>query len=166
MQAYRVVDRGFQVGAGALMLLAAGVAAERSHKLEMIKEGKEFTLVKARELQAFKAGEMLGLSAPPKGQLHLVEDVLQGEKGSPETSLCRAVADFHAAVAASERASEAARVAAEKSRAEEQLKAAAAAAEAAWTDEWKTTEAARKEHPKVADYIAARRKESTTQAAS
>lgn len=166
MQVFRVIDRGFHVGAGALMLLAAGQVAERGHKLEIVKDGEQFALVKARELQAFKAGELLGLSELPKGQLHLVEQ-LEGpvKKDDPAAGLRKAVADLQAAAEASERAANQEREAAAKKAADEQLKAAAAAAEQAWTDEWKATEATRKEFPKLADYLAARKKESTTNSA-
>jgi hypothetical protein len=167
MRGIIVTGRGFHVGAGALLLLATAQAAERSHKLEVVKGAVDFTLAKARETQAFKVGEILGLADEPKGQLHLIEELTgRLEKDSPAWKLKRAIAEMDAAAREAERKAEEQRQAEEKARAAEQARAAEAAQLAAWTDEWKATEAVRKDYPKVDDYVSARRKEQAKERAS
>ncbi len=150
MQAFRVIGRGFNVGAGALLLLSSAQAIERAHKLEPLPGGgrvsEGFGLARSKETQAFKAGELIGLSEPPKGQLGLVEPLEMPTKGKrdrddPVPRFLEAV-KIHNAMA--ERAEEdAARKAAQEASARlaEQEQRETAAREAAWAEEWSTTEA-------------------------
>ena len=167
MRGYLITGRGFHVGAGAFVLVAAAAATERAHKLDVVKTAGEFTLAKAKETQAFKVGELVGLADAPKGQAGLVEELGSNlKKDSPEAKLRRALIELEAAARAAEHKAAAEREAGEKARAAEQAKVAEAAQVALWTEEWKATEAARKEYPKLDDYVAARRKELAAQAAS
>ncbi|WP_262048653.1 hypothetical protein [Bradyrhizobium sp. Bra78] len=173
MQAYRVIGRGFHVGAGALLLLSTAQAMARVHKLEPLPGGgrvcEGFGLARAKETQAFKAGELLGLTEPPKGQLELVEEVVpvkgRRDREDPVPAFLEAVKIHNqlAERAEQDRAQkvereEAARLADEQQR-------EAAAREMAWADEWAATEAIKKDYPKVGDYVAARRKEAAEAAA-
>lgn len=167
LQAYRIIGRGFHVGAGALVLLSAAQAMERIHKLDPVgKAGDGFGLVRAKEVQAFKAGEVLGLAEMPKGQLHLVEELAitkRAKKDEAETdmeaALCHAVAAFNDAAVQAEKQQQRAADEANKQR----LKEAAAAADAAdavtWTHEFNTVAGVKDKHGKVETYIAFRRAE-------
>lgn len=169
MQAFRVIGRGFNVGAGALLLLSSAQAIERAHKLEPLPGGgrvsEGFGLARAKETQAFKAGELIGLTEPPKGQLGLVEAIEppagrgKRDRDDPVLSFLDAV-KMHNAMA--ERAEEDAARKAEReaaARLAEQEQIETAARESAWAEEWSTTDAIKKDYPKVGDYVAARRKE-------
>ncbi|MHB0784430.1 hypothetical protein [Bradyrhizobium sp. 5.13L] len=167
MQAYRVIGRGFHVGAGALLLLSTAQALGRVHKLEPLPGGgrvcEGFGLARAKETQAFKAGELLGLSEMPKGQLDLVEEVVppkgRRDRDDPVPAFLEAV-KIHNAMAERAEEDRARKIEQEdRARLAEQEQRETAAREMTWADEWSTTEAIKKDYPKVGDYVAARRKE-------
>ncbi|WBL75602.1 hypothetical protein I3J27_21455 [Bradyrhizobium xenonodulans] len=167
MQAYRVIGRGFHVGAGALLLLSTAQATGRAHKLEPLPGGGRvcdgFGLARAKETQAFKAGELLGLTEPPKGQLELVEDVVpvkgKRDRDDPVLAFLEAL-KIHNAMADRAEEERARKIEQEEAaRLAEQEQRETAARESAWAEEWATTEAVKKDYPKVGDYVAARRKE-------
>lgn len=160
MRGYLVTGRGFHVGSGALILIAAAAAAERAHKLDQVGGTDGFMLARAKETQAFKVGELIGLEHEPKGQGGIVEELTgKPEKDSPAALLVDAIRLMETAARQAERKANSEREAAEKERALKQRKEAEEAQVALWTEEWKATEAARKQYPKVDDYLAARRKE-------
>ena len=162
MQAYRVTGIGFGVGAGALLIVSASQAADRAHKLDAVDKPKKdmaFVLVKAKETQQFKVGELLGLSDLPKGQMHMVEAIEAKRKGDPETSLVKACADFHAAAEEAELAQQLAAEEAETKRRKELAAAEEQARIADWTAEYQGNDAIRVKYPKLDDYLAARRAE-------
>lgn len=157
MQAYRIIGRGFHVGAGALLILGAAQAAERAHRVETLKAGKAFSLVSAKEVQAFKVGELLGLAEPPKGQLEAVEAIKA--KDADAAPLFKAVAEFNQAAEQAERKRLMEIEAGEKKRAADAAAAADAADVATWTQEFNTIDGVKEKHGKLESYIAYRRAE-------
>ncbi|WP_025036134.1 hypothetical protein [Bradyrhizobium sp. DOA9] len=171
MQAFRVIGRGFNVGAGALLLLSTAQSVARQHKLEPIEGGGRvsdgFGLARAKETQAFKVGELLGLTEPPKGQMGLVEE-LEAPKGKrdrddPVVGLLNAVRVLEERAERAEMEREAAAARAEAQRLAQERADAAAAQQRAWSEEWAANEAIKAKYPKLDDYLAARQKEAAAQ---
>lgn len=160
MHAFRITARGFHVGAGALLIIGAAQAAERAHKVETVKAGKTFSLVTAKETQAFKTGELVGLSEPPKGQLGMVEEIKSSRKDEPAAAqLLKAVAEFNEAAEQAELKRLMDAEAAENKRAAEVAAAADAVDVAAWTQEFQTLPGVKEKYVEAKAYVAARRAE-------
>jgi hypothetical protein len=162
MQAYQISERGFHVGPGALLLISAAQLADRMHRVEIVEKPKKdasFVLIKTKDVQQFRAGDLLGLLDLPKGMGHMAELVKPKKKDDPETVLVKACADFSAAAEEAELQRQIAAEEAEKKRAAEQTAAAEKAQVADWIAEWQNNDAIKAKYPTSAEYVAVRRAE-------
>lgn len=157
MKIVLVTGAGFHVGAGALMLLAAAQLADRRHRVVIVSEGRDASLVKASDVQGFVAGEMLGVAELAIGMAGLVKEVSAEEAPPALTKALKKVADeaTAAATAAARQRQEA-----DDKRVAEAAKAADEADQRRWSEEWDTLEAVRTQFGgDKARFLAARRED-------